>query len=115
MATLICASVHLPIPVSGSGVMLDGMAVKALPSPIGGPPDSALSMIGPFGPTGVWQLPQPMMLSTRYLPRSSWVWAIAEPVTKQAAIVAAAKTLRMCISPGAARGARNLSKAPGDS
>jgi hypothetical protein len=96
MAVLISASVHLPMPVPGSGVMLDGMAVKALPSPIGGPPDNALSRIGPFGPTGVWQLPQPMMLSTRYLPRSTSVWAMAEPAARHAAAVAAtAMTLYM--------------------
>src|ERR1700722_12276889 len=96
MGVLISASVHVPMPVSGSGVMLDGTAVKAVPSPIGGPPDNALSRIGPSGPTGVWQLPQPLMLSTRYLPRSSWVSATADPAARQTATAAAAaKTLCM--------------------
>src|SRR5882757_4137642 len=100
MAVLISASVHVPMPVSGSGVILDGMAVKALPSSMGGPPDNALSRIGPFGPTGVWQLPQPMMLSTRYLPRSTGVWAVAEPAVRHAAAVtAAAMTLYMWSPP----------------
>jgi len=90
MATLICASVHLPMPVSGSDVMLDGSALKRLPSSIGGPPDKARSITGPPGPCGVWQLPQPMMPSTRYLPRSSCVSATADPAARHAAAVAAA-------------------------
>ena len=51
-AVLKSASLHLPRPVSGSGVRLDpvtsnGGSLKRRP------PDSALSNCGPFGPIGV--------------------------------------------------------------
>ena len=58
------ASLHLPRPVSGSGVRLDpvtsnGGSLKRRP------PDSALSNCGPFGPIGVWQLWQVITVLTR--------------------------------------------------
>jgi hypothetical protein len=63
-ATLISASLQLPMPVARSGVMLDAMTSNAGSSKRS-PPDSALSNCGPFGPFGVWQLWQVMTVSTR--------------------------------------------------
>src|SRR3990167_10519324 len=80
--------------------MFDGCAVKSLSSTIGGPPDSARSRTGPFGPCGVWQLPQPMMLSTRYLPRSTAGCAPAPDQTANVtATTATAKVLFTCALP----------------
>jgi hypothetical protein len=45
-------SVHLPMPVSGSGVMLGVAAVKSACLMMS-PPASFLSAKGPFGPFGV--------------------------------------------------------------
>jgi hypothetical protein len=63
---LISASLHLPIPVSGSGVMLAPFTRKVGSSQICGPPESCFDMSNtPPGPRGVWQLPQVRMLLTR--------------------------------------------------
>jgi len=57
MAVMICASVHLPMPVSLSGVMLAAMAVKGFSSKTN-PPARFMSLIGRPRFFGVWQFPQ---------------------------------------------------------
>jgi hypothetical protein len=64
-ARLISASLQLPIPVSGSGVMFGAVATKAGVLNVR-PPENAFSRInGPFASRGEWQLPQAMMVLTR--------------------------------------------------
>ena len=63
IAVMSCASVHLPMPVSGSGVMLGATASNSAPPSILKPPAS--SMLAACGPLGVWQLPHAVMLCMR--------------------------------------------------
>ena len=54
---LMSASLHEPMPVSLSGVMLDAVTLNG-GSSNSSPPENAFSMMSPVGPFGVWQLPQ---------------------------------------------------------
>src|SRR4051812_43410598 len=66
------------MPVSLSGVMLDGRTLYSAVSQTCGPPAWRFEVSStPPGPRGVWQLPQVRTPSTRYLPRSSGVCASA--------------------------------------
>src|SRR5262249_39558385 len=76
IALMISPSLHLPMPVSGSGVMFGAWATPK-PSSNLVPPASSLPGTGPCGVCGVWQLPQATMLFIRYFPRSSGVCADA--------------------------------------
>ena len=58
------ASLQLPMPVSLSCVMFDGVTVKGGTSN-GGPPVNSLPATTFGGPFGEWQLPQVMMPLTR--------------------------------------------------
>jgi hypothetical protein len=64
MSVLICASVHVPIPVSLSGVMLGAVTLKG-GSSHDRPPEKSLPAIAAGGPFGEWQLPQVRMPLTR--------------------------------------------------
>ena len=63
-SVLICSSVQAPMPVSLSCVMLEAVTLNG-GSSNASPPDSALLKSGPFGPIGVWQFWQVMMVLTR--------------------------------------------------
>src|SRR5262249_8422222 len=76
MARMISASVHIPRPVSLSGVILGTMAMPN-PSSMRKPPLSGKGDGAPAGARGVWQLPQAPKTSTRYWPLSTMVVAWA--------------------------------------
>src|SRR6266849_5632898 len=99
MNVLRSASLHDPMPVSLSGVMLEAVTSNGGSSKRN-PPDSALSNSRPLGPIGVWQLWQVISVSTRYLPRSIGVSARAPnaPATISA-IAIAPKPNRFITSP----------------
>jgi hypothetical protein len=59
------ASLQLPIPVSGSGVMLDPRTVNVFSSQICEPPENRLLMSNTPPGRGVWQPSQPMTALTR--------------------------------------------------
>ena len=61
---LMSASLHLPMPVSLSWVMLGAVTLNG-GSSHDSPPENALSMMSPVGPFGVWQLPQVRIELTR--------------------------------------------------
>src|SRR5262249_12185484 len=86
---MICSSVHLPIPVAGSGVMLDEYTVPNGPSYLRAP-----ELSGSLG--AVWHA-QPAAAPKMYLPRAtgsgSWP-AAAEAVGRSAISVGAAPPLR---------------------
>src|SRR5204862_2237080 len=90
-AVLICSSVHEPMPVSLSCVMFEAVTLNG-GSSHDNPLERSRSKIGtPRSPFGVWQFWQVMMVLTRYLPRSTGAWAVAEPAiaaSSTAAIVA---------------------------
>ena len=76
VAVMICSSVHLPIPVVGSGVMFEAYTVPNGPSYLRPP-----ALRGCFG--AVWQ-PQPAAAPNTYLPRaicSRVGWAAASEAT----------------------------------
>src|SRR6185437_6577215 len=70
------------MPVALSGVIFGAVTLNGGSSQ-DRPPENALSIISPFGPFGVWQLPQVRMPLTRYSPRltrsafDDWAWAPA--------------------------------------
>jgi hypothetical protein len=60
------SSLHTPIPVSRSGVMLEPFTTKAGSSHVCDPPEKRFSMTkAPPGPLGVWQPSQAMTALTR--------------------------------------------------
>ena len=65
--------------------MFGGNAFIIASSTTGPPPASSLVMSGPFGPCGVWQLPQLIGPRTRYSPRSTGVSAQAMDAATQSA------------------------------
>ncbi len=67
--------------------MLGAMAVKLIVL-VDQSPDQVRSISGPFGPIGVWQLPQPIGPCTRYSPRSTLGSAIAVPTQRPKAAAA---------------------------
>src|ERR1700722_19868892 len=83
---LMSSSLHAPIPVSLSGVMFgavtsNGGSLKRRP------PEKSLPATTSGGPLGEWQLPQVMMVLTRYPPRSTGVSAQAPPTSASVAKV----------------------------
>src|SRR4051812_10320410 len=85
------SSVHVPMPVSRSVVMLAAVALKAGVVKERPPPARSLPRTGvPSTILGVWQLPQARMVVTRYRPRSSGVSADADPAVRPAMTIAAA-------------------------
>src|SRR5215471_10758641 len=97
MAVMICASVQLPIPAFGSGVMLLEYTVPNGPSYLRPP-----ALRTPFG--SVWQ-PQPPVAPKTYLPRASWSGSaarasIAEPRRSRIAnSIVITVTLQTSVSP----------------
>src|SRR5437588_7007866 len=90
-AVLICSSVHEPMPVSLSCVMFEAVTLNG-GSSHDNPLDRSRSKIGaPRSPLGVWQFWQVMMVLTRYLPRSTGVWAESEPVAASSAATTSAE------------------------
>src|SRR5580698_3392057 len=82
---LMSASLHAPMPVSLSGVMFGAVTSN------GGtlkrrPPEKSLPATTSGGPLGEWQLPQVMMVLTRYAPRSTGVSAQAPPTSASVAM-----------------------------
>src|SRR5690348_8864849 len=75
------------MPVALSGVIFGAVTLNGGSSQ-DRPPENALSIISPFGPLGVWQLPQVRMPLTRYSPRLTRSafgdWALAPPATAPA-------------------------------
>ena len=61
---LMSPSLHLPMPVSLSWVMLGAVTLNG-GSSHDSPPENALPAMSPVGPFGEWQLPQVMMVLTR--------------------------------------------------
>src|SRR4051812_9685765 len=90
-AVLICASVHEPIPVSLSCVILEAVTLNGGSSHESPLERSFSKLKAPPCPRGVWQFWQVMIVLTRYWPRSTGDCARAEPA---AAIRAAAITTR---------------------
>src|ERR1700686_3762110 len=81
---LMSASLQLPMPVSLSGGMFgavtsNGGSLKRKP------PEKSLPATTSGGPLGEWQLPQVMMVLTRYEPRSAGVSAQAPPTNANVA------------------------------
>ena len=65
IASTIWSSVHEPMPVSMSGVMLRAYALNTGSSMTKAPARFLVSSGVPSGKRGVWQLPQPAIVSTR--------------------------------------------------
>ena len=61
---LMSASLHLPMPVSLSCVMLGAVTLNGGSSQ-DSPPENSLPAMSPVGPFGEWQLPQVRMPLTR--------------------------------------------------
>src|ERR1700682_1522590 len=81
---LMSASLHAPMPVSLSGVMFgavtsNGGSLKRRP------PEKSFPAPTSGGALGEWQLPQVMMVLTRYEPRSTGVSAAAVPTSASVA------------------------------
>jgi hypothetical protein len=83
MAFLSSSSLHPEM--RPAGVMFGAIAVNGSMSSTTRPASSCPAT-GPSGPSGVWQLPQPMMPRTRYSPRSAGVSACAVPAIARTAI-----------------------------
>ena len=64
MASATCASVHVPMPMPGSGVMFEATAMNT-GSSNRVPPAKAMGATGPLWRRGVGQLPQAAIDSTR--------------------------------------------------
>src|SRR6202043_2008700 len=91
---LMSASLHAPIPVALSGVIFGAVTSN------GGtlkrkPPEKSLPATTSGGPLGEWQLPQVMMVLTRYVPRSIGVSAQAPPTSASVAKENAASRIMM--------------------
>src|SRR5580698_7219412 len=88
---LMSASLQVPMPVSLSCVMLDAMTLNGGSSQ-DSPPEKSLPAIAAGGPFGEWQLPQVMIVLTRYDPRSSLVSANAAPALAKVSVASIAAT-----------------------
>src|SRR3954463_1609768 len=94
-AFLTSASLHAPMPVSLSCVMLEAVTLNGGSSQLSPLERSRSNTGAPRSPFGVWQFWQVMMVLTRYLPRSTGVCDDAAfAVTKAASI----KIQRICMN-----------------
>src|SRR5262245_18507098 len=85
------------MPVALSGVMFVGRTLYSAVSQTCGPPAWRFAVSStPFGPRGVWQLPQVRIPSTRYLPRSTGACA---PALVAATAMTASQSLPRMIPP----------------
>src|SRR5579863_10150623 len=83
---LMSAALHVPMPVSLSGLIFGAVTSNAPGTLKRSPPEKSLPATAAGGPFGEWQLPQVMMVLTRYEPRSSGVSAYAVlPMTEASA------------------------------
>src|SRR5215469_8313273 len=87
---LISAALHVPMPVCLSGVMFGAVTSNAPGTLKRRPPEKSLPATTFGGPFGEWQLPQVMIVFTRYEPRSVGVSANAAPVSVQASTTSVA-------------------------
>src|ERR1700691_4625567 len=86
------SSLHAPMPVSLSEVMFGAVTSNA-GSLKRKPPEKSLPATTSGGPFGEGQLPQVMMVLTRYEPRSTGVSANAVPPTVTAAMASIASLI----------------------